>query len=98
MIGDAIDIRAPFDVAFIAFLISAVYARFALPYISPDSMSNGNKNVKGGSASGFLAPLRILVPQRIVTADGKRKKHYGVIFLCSGIFVGVVSDQPPIPD
>ena len=54
-------------------------------------MSNGNKNGQGGSSSGFFAPLKILVPQRLLLPDGKIKKHYGVIFLCSGIFVGVVS-------
>lgn len=88
MIGDAIDIRAPFDVAFFSFLVSTLYTRAFLPYISPDSMSD--KKPAGG-VSGFLAPLKILVPQHLRLADGKVKKHYGVIFLCSGIFVGVVS-------
>lgn len=90
MIGDAIDIRAPFDVAFISFLISALYARFALPYMSPASMSAGGKTSRGG-VSGFLAPLKILVPKRLRLADGRLKKHYGVLFLCGGIFLGVVS-------
>lgn len=91
MIGDAIDIRAPFDVAFVSFLIATIYVRFALPYTSPASMSNGKKTAKSGGLSSFLAPLKILLPQRLRLADGKTKKHYGVIFLCSGIFVGVVS-------
>lgn len=92
MIGDAVNIRAPFDVAFISFLISALYVRIALPYISPESMSDGNKPSRGGIA-GFLAPLRILIPQRLRLANGNLKKHYGVMFLCSGIFLGVVSRE-----
>lgn len=90
MIGDAIDIRAPFDIAFITFLLSCVYIHFALPYISPESMSSKKKPGQQGIA-GFFAPLKILVPQRVRTSSGRIKKHYGVIILCAGIFLGVVS-------
>ncbi|KAF4446988.1 hypothetical protein F53441_9459 [Fusarium austroafricanum] len=90
MIGDAIDIRAPFDVAFISFILAGIYAWSALPYISPESMSNGANSDKQG-VSGFLAPLKILTPQKLRLADGRVKKHLGVIFLCSGIFLGVLA-------
>ncbi|KAJ6442346.1 Chromosome segregation in meiosis protein 3 [Purpureocillium lavendulum] len=90
MIGDAIDIRAPFDVAFVSFLVAGVYARLALPYIAPHDMSDGKKPGQQG-VSGFLAPLRILAPQRLRRADGRVSKHYGVIFLCAGIFLGVLA-------
>uniref|UniRef100_A0A0B7KMX4 Major facilitator superfamily (MFS) profile domain-containing protein n=1 Tax=Bionectria ochroleuca TaxID=29856 RepID=A0A0B7KMX4_BIOOC len=89
MLGD-IDIRAPFDTAFVFFLISALYVQFALPYIDPSSMTDGKKSDKGAIAA-FLAPLKILVPQRLRLADGRIKKHYGVIFLCAGIFIGVLA-------
>lgn len=88
MIGDAIDIRAPFDIACITFLIACVYVRFGLPYISPESMSNKKPGRQG--IAGFFAPLKILVPQRMRSANGSIKKHYGVIILCAGIFLGVV--------
>ncbi|UNI22280.1 hypothetical protein JDV02_008182 [Purpureocillium takamizusanense] len=91
MIGDAINVRAPFDVAFVSFLVCGVYARFALPYIAPDAMSGGGKKTGQQGVSGFLAPLRILVPQRLRRADGRLVKHYGVIFLCAGIFLGVLA-------
>lgn len=90
MIGDAIDIRAPFDFAFVTFLLSCTYVYLALPYISPESMSNKKKPGPQGIAS-FFAPLRILVPQRLRTINGGIKKHYGVVILCAGIFLGVVS-------
>ncbi|VUC23740.1 unnamed protein product [Clonostachys rosea] len=89
MLGD-IDIRLPFDAAFVFFLISAVYVQFALPYIDPSSMTDGKKSDKGAIAA-FLAPLKILFPQRLRLADGRIKKHYGVIFLCAGIFIGVLA-------
>ncbi|KAL6364443.1 hypothetical protein LRP88_01844 [Fusarium phalaenopsidis] len=90
MIGDAIDIRAPFDVAFVSFILAGIYVFFSLPYISPESMSNGQKPGQRG-VSGFLAPLRVLTPQKLRLKDGKYRKHYGVIFLCSGIFLGVLA-------
>ncbi|KAM0314342.1 hypothetical protein ACHAPQ_011837 [Fusarium lateritium] len=90
MIGDAIDIRAPFDVAFVSFILSGIYVWMALPYISPESMSSGGKPGQQG-VSGFLAPLKILTPQKLRLADGRVKKHLGVIFLCSGIFLGVLA-------
>ncbi|UKZ52995.1 hypothetical protein TrVGV298_006782 [Trichoderma virens] len=96
MVGDAIDIRAPFDIAFITFLLSCAYIHFALPYISPDSMSSKKKPNQQGIA-GFFAPLKILVPQRVRTSSGSIKKHYGVIILCAGIFLGVLAtDYAPL--
>ncbi|PTB65017.1 MFS general substrate transporter [Trichoderma citrinoviride] len=96
MLGDAIDIRAPFDVAFVTFLLSCTYVHFALPYISPESMSNKKKPGPQGIAS-FFAPLKILVPQRLRTPKGSTKKHYGVLILCAGIFLGVLAtDYAPL--
>ncbi|KAM0451182.1 hypothetical protein ACHAPV_010097 [Trichoderma viride] len=95
MIGDAIDIRAPFDIACITFLIACVYVRFGLPYISPESMSNKKPGRQG--IAGFFAPLKILVPQRMRSANGSIKKHYGVVILCAGIFLGVLAtDYAPL--
>jgi hypothetical protein len=47
--------------------------------------------------SGFLAPLKVLVPQRLRLADGRLTKHYGVIFLGCGVFIGVVRSWSPNP-
>lgn len=88
--GDLWGIRRPFEVACVFFLIATVYVQVMLPYISPDDMADGKKpEVKG--IAGFLAPLKVLLPQRIVLKSGLRKKHYGVMFLCLGVFLGIVS-------
>jgi hypothetical protein len=89
MIGDAIDIRAPFDVAFISFLVSGTYAYFCLPYIAPGSMSSATKPGQK-ETGGLLAPLRLMLPQRLRRPSGNVTRHFGVIFLCAGIFLGVV--------
>jgi hypothetical protein len=94
MIGDAWGIRRPFEVAFYSFLISTMYVRIAIPYIAAESLSSGSKSDSKGLA-GFFAPLRVLAPQKVILASGVMKKHYGVVFLCSGVFLGVVSFTRP---
>ncbi|KAK3311935.1 major facilitator superfamily domain-containing protein [Apodospora peruviana] len=96
MIGDKWGIRRPFEVAFCSFLISVVYAQLTLPYISPESMSGGQKpQVKG--IAGFFAPLKVLSPQIIRLRSGMTRKHYGVLFLCLGVFIGVLAtDYAPL--
>ncbi|KAK1774365.1 major facilitator superfamily domain-containing protein [Copromyces sp. CBS 386.78] len=93
MIGDAWGIRRPFEVAFVAFLISTVYVQLALPYVSPESMSGGKK--AGPQAKGiaaFFAPLKVLAPQRVrLPGSGKTVKHLGVLILCTGVFLGVLA-------
>ncbi|KAF3762801.1 hypothetical protein M406DRAFT_31187, partial [Cryphonectria parasitica EP155] len=92
MTGDAFGIRMPFQVAFFLFLISSAYARFVLPFISPESLSDGKKDTgRGGGVSGFLAPLKIMAPQHVRLFSGRVTKHYGVLFLCCGIFLGVLA-------
>ncbi|RFN48028.1 major facilitator superfamily transporter [Fusarium flagelliforme] len=91
MLGD-IDIKAPFETSFCCFILSGIYVWIALPYISPESMTNGEKR-----PTGFLTPLKILTPQKLRLADGKTKKHLGVVFLCAGIFLGVLAtDYAPL--
>ena len=96
VIGDAGGIRMPFQVAFFLFCGCATYARLVLPYLSPEAMSGGSDSgsKKGAAArKGFLAPLRILAPQtiRLSVVGAGTKKHYGVLFLCCGIFLGVLA-------
>ncbi|KAK8079372.1 hypothetical protein PG997_007190 [Apiospora hydei] len=90
MIGDRYGIQSPFLTAFCLFCCASVYARLALPYISPESLTDGKKSDTKG-VSGFLAPLRVLAPQRLQLHSGQIRKHYGVFFLCCGIFLGVVA-------
>lgn len=89
IIGSHLGLQAPFDMAFISFIVAGIFARLALPYIPPEALAR-----KGASAkknSGFLAPLKVLVPQRLRLKSGKYAKHYAVAILCAGIFTGVVS-------
>ncbi|KAB5575323.1 hypothetical protein GE09DRAFT_591239 [Coniochaeta sp. 2T2.1] len=90
MIGDAFGILRPFQTAFVFFLISTVYVRLAMPYISASSMSDPKRPSKGG-ISGFLAPLKVMAPQMLRLKNGMTRKHYGVFFLCCGVFLGVLA-------
>ncbi|KAK3396899.1 major facilitator superfamily domain-containing protein [Sordaria brevicollis] len=91
MIGDRWGIRRPFEVAFVAFLVSTVYVQVMLPYVSPESMSGGSKKEKAKGIAGFLAPLKVLAPQRVRLRSGKTIKHLGVLILCTGVFLGVLA-------
>lgn len=91
MVGDAFGARMPFQVAFFLFLISSCYAAFVLPYISPESLTDGKKDANSKGVSGFLAPLKVMFPQGIRLANGRVTKHYGVLFLSCGIFLGVLA-------
>lgn len=89
MIGDVWGISRPFEVAFCAFLLSSVYVRVAVPYIAAELLSNGSKpNSKGFTE--LLSPLRVLAPQKVFLETGATRSHYGVLFLCAGVFLGVV--------
>ncbi|KJZ74343.1 hypothetical protein HIM_06349 [Hirsutella minnesotensis 3608] len=90
LLGDAIDINAPFEVAFGSFLVAAAYSTCALPYVSPESLTGGKKPGPQAS-SGFLAPVKILVPRLLRRPDGRVSRHYGILILCSGIFIGVLA-------
>ena len=90
MIGDTWGVRRPFEVAFCFFFVSALYARFSVPYVSPESMTDGTRPAAGGIA-GFFAPLKVLYPQRLRLSSGRVRKHFGVFFLCMGVFTGVLA-------
>ncbi|EAQ84293.1 hypothetical protein CHGG_10697 [Chaetomium globosum CBS 148.51] len=90
MIGDVWGISRPFEVAFYAFLLSSVYVRVAVPYIAAESLSSGSKTKSKGFAE-LLSPLRVLVPQKVLLETGVSMNHYGVLFLCAGVFLGVLA-------
>ncbi|KAK2611710.1 hypothetical protein N8I77_005034 [Diaporthe amygdali] len=90
MVGDTFGIRMPFQVAFVLFLLATLYSGTVIPYISPESLSDGKKSAPKG-IKGFLAPLKIMAPQRIRFMDGHVAKHFGVFFLCCGIFLAVLA-------
>ncbi|KAK4097308.1 MFS general substrate transporter [Parathielavia hyrcaniae] len=90
MIGDTWGIRRPFEVAFYSFLISTLYVRFAIPYLAGESLSSGSKPNSKGLAELF-SPLRVLSPQTVMLGSGVVQKHYGVLLLCAGVFLGVLA-------
>ncbi|KAI0127390.1 hypothetical protein BJ170DRAFT_625194 [Xylariales sp. AK1849] len=90
MIGGRFGILSPFTTAFCLFCCASLYAGLAMPYISPESMTDGKNNGAKG-VSGFFAPLKVLAPQHLRLQNGSSAKHYGVLFLCCGIFLGVLA-------
>ncbi|CAK7266704.1 hypothetical protein SEPCBS57363_002224 [Sporothrix epigloea] len=92
IVGDTFGIVRPFQTAFFLFMLASVYARYAMPYISPESLTGpvGQKARRGGLSS-FTEPLKVLLPQKTRLSTGRITKHYGVFFLCFGVFIGVIA-------
>ncbi len=90
IVGDTFGIITPFETAFFLLSFSSVCARLSMPYISPESLTDSKKPA-GKGISAFFEPLKVLVPQKLRLSDGRIVKHRGVLFLCSGVFLGVVS-------
>ncbi|KAL1901006.1 hypothetical protein Sste5346_002070 [Sporothrix stenoceras] len=92
IVGDTYGIVRPFQTAFFLFIFSSFFARYAMPYISPESLSNPNaKTARKGGLAGFFEPLKVLLPQKIRLHSGRIANHYGVFFLCCGVFLGVLA-------
>ncbi|KAL2137750.1 hypothetical protein VTI28DRAFT_8385 [Corynascus sepedonium] len=89
-IGDAWGVRRPFEIAFGSFLLTTLYVRVAVPHITVESLSSGSKPDSKG-ITGLLSPLRVLAPQKVLLSSGVIRKHYGVLFLCAGVFLGVLA-------
>lgn len=71
------------------FVVGTLYGAVSWPN---SSMGQDESGAKAKSApSGFLAPLKVLMPQRFQLESGKIVKHWGLVFLALGIFFGVVS-------
>lgn len=90
-IGELVGIIAPFGLAFFFFNLSSLIARLTLPYIPPPPAPKVKKGANSSKGLSFLEPLRVLSPQTIRLQNGTVRKHYGVLYLCTGIFTGVVS-------
>jgi hypothetical protein len=93
MIGNEYGIKTPFEVAFFSFILATIYVQLAMPYISPESMAGDSGKPGGRSLSNFFAPLRLLAPQKLRLEGGEILKHHGVLYLCLGVFIGVVSQD-----
>ncbi|CAK7229637.1 hypothetical protein SBRCBS47491_007318 [Sporothrix bragantina] len=92
IVGDEFGVVRPFQTAFFLFLFASLFARYALPYISPESLSGpSNKATRRGGLAGFVEPLKVLLPQKIRLGSGRIANHYGVFFLCCGVFLGVLA-------
>ncbi|KAI0197860.1 major facilitator superfamily transporter [Astrocystis sublimbata] len=91
LLAEHIRIDAPFEVAGVSFLVCTAYVLSFIPYIDPKDLSSDNSAAKSKGFFGFLGVLKVLGPQKMRLANGRIVKHYGIIFLALGIFVGVLA-------
>ncbi|GAP88438.1 putative MFS general substrate transporter [Rosellinia necatrix] len=91
ILAEKFGIATPFEVAAVSFLTCTAYVLSFVPYIDPKNLSSDNKAPKGKGFLGFLSPLKVLGPQKMMLVDGRTKKHFGISFLALGIFTGVLA-------
>jgi len=92
LLAEQFGIKTPFEVAAISFLMSTAFVLSFVPYLDPKTMSSADNNrPKAKGFFGFLAPLKVLGPQKMVLRDGRTTLHYAVLFLGLGIFTGVLA-------
>ena len=77
----------PFRVTLALFLTSCVYISVALPTIYDSEV----KSKTATSLSGFLDPLKMMLPKKWVLRDGRVTTEYGVLLLGIGTFFGVLA-------
>lgn len=92
--GDAFGIRSPFIAAVACFVVGTVYGALSMPEEPQpeDDQAKGTSSGGDGSkgASGFFAPIKVLLPQRFRLESGREVTHLGLVFLAFGVFFGVV--------
>ncbi|KAI2640211.1 major facilitator superfamily transporter [Xylaria nigripes] len=89
VLGDVYGIRRPFEIAFFLFIFSTLFAIFFMPTNISSETSDGKQ--LGPGLDGFFAPLKVIVPRLYRLDSGKIIENYGLIFLASGIFLGVLA-------
>lgn len=89
ILGDVFGIVSPFVSAVGCFAIATAYGAIFWPAPPEQSDEAAGKTTPG--ASGFLAPIKVLMPQKYRLDTGKVVRNYGLVFLALGIFFGVVS-------
>lgn len=91
VLGDVYGIRRPFEVAFFLYVVSTIYGAIFMPSeVAKSDTSETSKPKKVGLAA-FFAPLRVIVPHKYRLESGMIITNYGLIFLATGLFLGVVS-------
>ncbi|KAK1491422.1 major facilitator superfamily transporter [Colletotrichum cuscutae] len=87
VLGDVFGITSPFIVAIGCFAFATTYGAIFWPAPPEETEQTDGKTTPG--ASGFLAPIKVLMPSKYRLESGKIVKNYGLVFLALGIFFGV---------
>jgi MFS family permease len=88
LLADWLDIKAPFRITLVLFLLSAIYVYICLPFV-PLSEANQKKATK--SIGAFFEPLKMFTPQKWLLPDGTVRREYGVLLLGIGAFTAVLA-------
>ncbi|KAF2113914.1 major facilitator superfamily domain-containing protein [Lophiotrema nucula] len=89
LLGDYINILAPFRVTLVLFLSCCVFIAISLPVIPPEEDKAAAKQKTG--IHRFFGPLRIFAPQKWTLADGRVSRQFGALLLGIGVFLAILA-------
>ncbi|WVW78540.1 hypothetical protein I302_100495 [Kwoniella bestiolae CBS 10118] len=87
-------ILAPFQCAFGLLCFCTIFGSLFLPYLPPDNRSKGTNTSevpKEKKKQSFFAPLKIFIPKKVESVNGKVKRDYNLLLLGAGAFVSVLA-------
>ncbi|KAL1405594.1 hypothetical protein Q8F55_009233 [Vanrija albida] len=84
---------APFNVAFVCLVFCTFFAAVSLPYIDPKTEFKGKngQSSKAKKKRGLFSPLKVFIPRRVATPDGRSRIDTNVFFLGAGTFTSVLA-------
>tara|TARA_R110002003_G_scaffold120_7_gene10659 strand:+ start:384 stop:1985 length:1602 start_codon:yes stop_codon:yes gene_type:complete len=91
VVGEALDILAPFHIALVMFLSCCIFVAVTLPATAPLEVKDEARPKSALGITRFFGPLRIFTPQQWVLADGRTATQYGALTLGVGVFLGILA-------
>ncbi len=90
-LGETYGLIRPFQLAAVALLCCSLYCLLFIPSIDPKILCGEKRGPKPKGLLASLGPLRTMAPQKLRLQDGRIVRHFGVLFLALGIFMGVLA-------
>ena len=103
VVAESFNIKAPFRLTLVLFLISSLYVLIFLPHIPPPNAKVNDQNSLGEkkkrALSDLIGPRATFTPRKYVGKDGIVRTEFCAFLLAWGVFLGILATgQPLIPE
>ncbi len=91
IVGDFFGIIAPWQMAFVMFLLCCLYITIWLPVTPAPKENKDATSSKPLGLMRFFGPLRIFAPQKWALPDGRVRTEFGALLLGIGVYLGITA-------